>query len=85
MHNAKNGSTFCVDDVLHIMYKHGMTYDVKQIRIELDMTQQQLADALAMNNNTVSRWETGKVAIPRRMQIALDMLKASLSKQEAAQ
>lgn len=67
------------------MYNCGMTYDVKQIRIELDMTQQQLADALAMNNNTVSRWETGKVVIPRRMQIALDMLKASRSKPDAAQ
>jgi DNA-binding transcriptional regulator YiaG len=67
------------------MYNCGMTYDVKQIRIELDMTQQQLADALAMNNNTVSRWETGKVVIPRRMQIALDMLKASRSKPDATQ
>lgn len=55
-----------------------MTYDVKQIRIELDMTQQQLADALALNNNTVSRWETGKVAIPRRAQIALDLLRESI-------
>lgn len=61
-----------------------MTYDVKQIRVELGLTQIQLAEALALNNNTVSRWETGKVAIPRRAQIALDLLKDSLNKADAA-
>lgn len=38
---------------------------LKTLRARLDLTQQQLAEALGVASNTVTRWEMGRHPIPR--------------------
>jgi transcriptional regulator with XRE-family HTH domain len=48
--------------------------DIRLIRMRMHLTQQQLADLLNMDRGSVIRWESGKGAIPRNIQLAVDDL-----------
>jgi DNA-binding XRE family transcriptional regulator len=47
---------------------------MKVARAELEMTQADLAIALDMNSNTVSKYERGDLDIPRTVELAIDGL-----------
>jgi transcriptional regulator with XRE-family HTH domain len=44
---------------------------LREARRKLDLTQQALADALAVTQVTVARWETGVLPIDRRTAMAI--------------
>ena len=48
--------------------------DLKQVREQLGLTQQQLADALQTTRVSVGRYEAGMRRIPGMVQVALDQL-----------
>ena len=48
--------------------------DMRSIRTELGLTQEELADRLALHQTTISRMETGSMAIDRRTSLALNSL-----------
>ena len=52
-------------------------------RVTLDMTQEQLADALGLNPNTISRYETGALQIPKAIELAIETLLARQSENPA--
>lgn len=47
---------------------------IKAARLKLGMTQPQLASALGVSWESVSRWETGRVPIDRRTALAVAYL-----------
>jgi transcriptional regulator with XRE-family HTH domain len=44
------------------------------IREDLDLTQEQLADMLDINRRTISRWEQGQIPIPKAIDLAMEAL-----------
>lgn len=55
----------------------GMTgKELKIKRVTMDLTQAQLAKELDINHNTVSRYESGDLTIPRTVELALEALEA---------
>jgi putative transcriptional regulator len=52
-------------------------------RVILEMTQAQLAEALGVQSNTVSRYETGDLKIPKTVELAMEALEKR--QQEAEQ
>jgi len=48
--------------------------DMRSIRTELGLTQEELADGLGLHQTTISRMETGSMAIDRRTSLALNSL-----------
>lgn len=54
---------------------------LKQWRERLGLSQEQLAKALAVARNTVSRWESGSRAIPPYLELALKQLEADKGKE----
>jgi len=48
--------------------------ELKIARVTLDMSQIQLADAIGITQNTISRYETGTLPIPRLVEIAVTCL-----------
>ena len=53
---------------------------LKELRIEKNLTQEQLADAIGSTNKTVSRWETGAYLPPVEMLLILsDFYKVSIN------
>jgi transcriptional regulator with XRE-family HTH domain len=53
---------------------------LKKFRESIGLTQSDLADALSVANNTVSRWELGTRAIPSFLPLALETIERNLSK-----
>ena len=48
--------------------------ELKKIRRDLKLTQQELADTLEVERNTVARWETGTVVISKVVELAVKSL-----------
>jgi transcriptional regulator with XRE-family HTH domain len=60
------------------------TREFKLIRAFLEMTQAELASELGIQPNTVSRYETGDLKIPRTVELAMKMLERQLQEKEQA-
>lgn len=48
-------------------------------RVTLDMTQAQIAVELGLQANTVSRYETGDLSIPKTVELALETIERKVS------
>jgi DNA-binding XRE family transcriptional regulator len=59
------------------------TKEFKTIRSELGLTQQQLADLLEVQRNTVARYETGVLTIPKTVELAVRNLHCQKKKKAA--
>lgn len=47
----------------------------RELRLKLDMTQEQLAARLQVSRVTVARWETGALPIDERTKLAVEHLR----------
>ncbi len=57
---------------------------IKGIRKQLGMSQAQLANALSVNKNTVSRWERGDLVPPKLAELAAKyLLVTAINKEQA--
>lgn len=56
--------------------------ELKTRREALEMTQEQLANALSVHVMTVSRWERGERAIPPHLPLALKTVEAERGKKK---
>jgi len=52
--------------------------ELKEKRIELDFTQEQLANELGVTANTVARWERDEMKIPPFLHLALETIERKL-------
>ncbi len=59
----------------------GKEFKIK--RINLDLTQTQLAAELGLQANTVSRYETGEMTVPKAVELALETIERRLAAQTA--
>lgn len=57
--------------------------DLKIARIRLDLTQAQLAQALDLNPNTISRYEQGDLKVSRVLALAIEALEARQAREIA--
>lgn len=58
--------------------------ELKQKRENLGLTQTELADILGVKMNTVYRWESGILAVPKSIELAMETVlrnQKSISKQ----
>lgn len=46
--------------------------ELKQKRENLELTQTELADILGVKMNTVYRWESGILAVPKSIELAME-------------
>lgn len=56
--------------------------ELKKIRGEMNLTQEELARELSVASNTVARWERGERKIPNHLSLALEMLKTKQKAQD---
>lgn len=49
-------------------------------RVTLDLTQSQLAEQLGLQGNTISRYETGDLPIPKTVELAIEALECRSEK-----
>lgn len=56
--------------------------DFKELRRRLFKSQQQAADALGVDQTTISRWETGSQPVPRMAELALERLNSNRRKKK---
>jgi putative transcriptional regulator len=56
--------------------------ELKVVRERMNLTQEQLAAYLEVTRMTVHRWESGKISIPRSIELALEALEARLKRPE---
>lgn len=54
--------------------------ELRGIRENLKMTQEQLAKALSVATNTVARWERGERKIPNHLSLALKTITSEANK-----
>lgn len=79
---APAGPLLCSDanGIILYQWRQACYYEVvngnelKDFRAKLGLTQQQLADALSVDRNTVARWERDERAIPPFLPLALETL-----------
>jgi transcriptional regulator with XRE-family HTH domain len=45
--------------------------ELRRIRLQLELTQEALAMQLGVKRNTVTRWETGIIAVSRVVELAM--------------
>lgn len=50
--------------------------ELKKIRKELNLTQTELADILGVKMNTVYRWESGILDVPKYIELAMQTVKS---------
>lgn len=60
--------------------------ELRRLRLRLDLTQEQLAEKIGLRANTVSRYETDGLAIPKAVELAVRylILKMEQSEPDAA-
>lgn len=58
--------------------------DIKSYRERTGLTQADLASRLGLTQSTVSRFETGALAVDARTRLALEAIEAALPKERAA-
>jgi transcriptional regulator with XRE-family HTH domain len=58
----------------------GREFKIK--RVTLDMTQAQIAVELGLQSNTVSRYETGDLNIPKTVELAIETLERRYNEKE---
>ncbi len=61
----------------------GKEFKIK--RVTFDMTQAQIAKELDLNPNTVSRYETGDLPVPKLVELSMEAIEHRLSEKESAQ
>lgn len=60
----------------------GKEFKIK--RVTLDMTQAEIAKELDVSGNTISRYETGDLPVPKTVELAVEALERRRKDQEAA-
>lgn len=60
--------------VKKLLKKKSGNSDIKELRLELGMTQQQFADEVGFKRNTVALWELGKGNPSERAKVAIKRL-----------
>jgi DNA-binding XRE family transcriptional regulator len=61
----------------------GKEFKIK--RVTFDMTQAQIAKELDLNPNTVSRYETGDLPVPKLVELSMETIERRLSEKESTQ
>lgn len=56
--------------------------ELKQKREELGLTQTELADILGVKMNTVYRWESGILQVPKSIELAMETVERKHKKQD---
>lgn len=54
--------------------------ELKNKRIELGFTQDELAEMLEVKRNTVARWENGVLKVPKTVEFAMQAIESNLKK-----
>jgi DNA-binding transcriptional regulator YiaG len=58
--------------------------ELKQKRENLGLTQTELADILGVKMNTVYRWESGILAVPKSIELAMETVERKYKKNDKA-
>ena len=58
--------------------------EFKRKRMSLGLNQSELADLLSIKSNTVSRYETGLLVVPKVVELALKAIEQESKEKEAA-
>ena len=56
--------------------------ELKQKREKLELTQTELADILGVKMNTVYRWESGILSVPKSIELAMETVERKLTKKQ---
>jgi transcriptional regulator with XRE-family HTH domain len=64
---------------MYIICMTGREFKIK--RVIVDMTQAEIATELGLQPNTVSRYETGDLKIPKTVELALETIERKFNKQ----
>ncbi len=56
--------------------------ELKQKREKLEITQSELADILGVKTNTVYRWESGILSVPKSIELAMETVERKFSKKQ---
>ncbi len=56
--------------------------ELKEKRDKLDLTQTELADILGVKMNTVYRWESGILSVPKSIELAMETVERNLNRTE---
>ena len=59
--------------------------ELKIRRITIDLTQVQLAEMLGVQKNTISRYETGDLAIPKAIELAVEAIESRIAKNQSSE
>ncbi len=57
--------------------------ELKQKREQLGLTQTELADILGVKMNTVYRWESGILTVPKSIKLAMETVERNASKSKS--
>jgi transcriptional regulator with XRE-family HTH domain len=64
---------------MYIICMTGREFKIK--RVILDMTQAEIATELGLQPNTISRYETGDLKIPKTVELALETIERKFNEQ----
>ncbi len=56
--------------------------ELKQKREKLELTQTELADILGVKMNTVYRWESGILSVPKSIELAMETVERKFAKKQ---
>ena len=57
--------------------------DFRRKRMSLGLTQVELAEMLDIKSNTISRYETGLLVIPKAIELALEAIEQRINRKDA--